>query len=302
NLSSADASFWGEDAGDESGISVSSAGDVNGDGYDDLLIGAYNDEDGGSMAGQTYLILGKATGWAMDTDLSSADASFWGEDAEGLSGYSVSSAGDVNGDGYDDLLIGAPSDDDGGSNAGQTYLILGGGTPVPSIQIIEPDGADDIANTSYTITWTDEDPDDDATIYLYYDTDNTGEDGTLIIDSISEDDETDAYEWDTSSIPEGDYYVYAVIDDGVNPSAVNYSTGPVTIDHSCNPPATGDWTITESCTFDDIATAPADVIVDPNVVLTISDSAVLNIDFVNNKLLVQENGGVLIMPGGKISQ
>ena len=125
NLSNADASFIGEDADDGSGWSVANAGDVNGDGYDDILIGAYGDDDGGSYAGQTYLILGNATGWAMDTDLSNADASFIGENAGDGSGYSVAGAGDVNGDGYDDILIGAPGDDDGGSDAGQTYLILG---------------------------------------------------------------------------------------------------------------------------------------------------------------------------------
>ncbi len=125
DLSNADASFWGEDAGDYSGFKVAGAGDVNGDGYDDILIGAYGDDDGGSSAGQTYLILGKASGWSMDTDLSSSDASFWGEDADDHSGYSVSGTGDVNGDGFDDILIGAMGDDDGGSNAGQTYLILG---------------------------------------------------------------------------------------------------------------------------------------------------------------------------------
>jgi hypothetical protein len=125
DLSAASASFWGEDASDYSGRSVAGAGDVNGDGYDDILIGAYGDDDGGSGAGQTYLILGKASGWAMDTDLSIASASFWGEDANDYSGYSVAGAGDVNGDGYDDFLVGAYGDDDGGSDAGQTYLILG---------------------------------------------------------------------------------------------------------------------------------------------------------------------------------
>jgi len=126
DLSSADASFRGEDAGDRSGYSVASAGDVNGDGRDDFLIGAYGDDDGGDSAGQTYLILGRAAAdWGMDFDLSGADASFWGEDGGDRSGCSVASAGDVNGDGRDDFLIGAYGDEDGGTGAGQTYLILG---------------------------------------------------------------------------------------------------------------------------------------------------------------------------------
>ena len=125
NLANANASFRGEEAGVYAGFSVAGAGDVNGDGYDDILIGAYHDEEGGYPAGQTYLILGKASGWSMDTDLSDANASFWGEDADDRSGYSVAGAGDVNGDGYDDILIGALYNDDGGLNVGQTYLILG---------------------------------------------------------------------------------------------------------------------------------------------------------------------------------
>ncbi len=128
DLSAADASFWGEAAGDVSGNSVSGAGDVNNDGYDDILIGAYNNDEGGADAGQTYLIFGKASGWAMDTDLSAADASFWGEDSSDRSGFAAQGAGDVNNDGYDDILINAYADEDGGSNAGQTYLILGKAT------------------------------------------------------------------------------------------------------------------------------------------------------------------------------
>jgi hypothetical protein len=124
-LSTASASFWGEDPMDYSGRAVAGAGDVNGDGYDDIIIGAYGDGDGGAQAGQTYLIFGKATGWAMDTDLSTASASFWGEDLGDNAGYCVAGAGDVNGDGYDDILIGAYQDDDGGLGAGQAYLILG---------------------------------------------------------------------------------------------------------------------------------------------------------------------------------
>ena len=125
NLSDSDASFWGENQDDLSGGSVASAGDVNGDGYDDILIGADGKDDGGNDAGQTYLILGKASGWAMDTDLSTSDASFWGEDAGDGSGISVAGAGDVNGDGYDDILIGAFRSNIGSPDSGRTYLILG---------------------------------------------------------------------------------------------------------------------------------------------------------------------------------
>jgi hypothetical protein len=125
SLSNADASFLGEDGGDWSGNSIDGAGDVNGDGYDDFLIAANLDEEVGANAGQTYLILGKASGWVMDVSLSNADASFLGEDAGDQSGFSVAICGDVNSDGYDDILIGAPGDEDGGSGAGQSYLILG---------------------------------------------------------------------------------------------------------------------------------------------------------------------------------
>lgn len=62
--------------------------------------------------------------WTMDTDLSNASASFIGEDAGDYSGRAVSAVGDVNGDGYDDFIISASDDGEGGSLAGQTYLIL----------------------------------------------------------------------------------------------------------------------------------------------------------------------------------
>lgn len=125
-LGGVDASFWGEVAGDFAGYSVSSAGDINGDGYDDILIGAYGNNEGANPnSGQSYIFFGMALGWALDTDTSAADASFSGESANDESGRAVAPAGDVNGDGYDDFLLGATGDDDGGNNAGQTYLVLG---------------------------------------------------------------------------------------------------------------------------------------------------------------------------------
>jgi hypothetical protein len=128
-LSSSDASFVGEAAGDNAGVTVSGAGDVNNDGFDDILIGAYRNDEGGANAGQVYFILGKAAGWAMRTPLANSDASFIGEAADDEAGIFSGAGGNVNDDGYDDILIGAVFNDEGGSKAGQYYLILGRSTP-----------------------------------------------------------------------------------------------------------------------------------------------------------------------------
>ena len=107
----------------------------------------------------------------------------------------------------------------------------------PAITIVEPNGLNDIADASFTIQWEDEDPDSDATISLYYDTDNTGADGILIALGLFEDPDgaDDQFTWGTSTVMEGDYYIYAVIDDGVTPVVTAYSPGPVTVFHN-HPP------------------------------------------------------------------
>ncbi|MFX0113560.1 MAG: integrin alpha, partial [Candidatus Hodarchaeota archaeon] len=133
DLAYANASFIGEDASDEAGGSVAGAGDVNGDGFADILIGAPKHDDEGNRAGQTYLVLGRpdVTAWngSDPLDLAYANASFIGEDEDDFSGQSVAGAGDVNSDGFADILIGASADEEGGSAAGQTYLVLG--EPLP---------------------------------------------------------------------------------------------------------------------------------------------------------------------------
>ncbi len=124
-LSKTDASFIGEENGDNSGLYLGGPGDVNGDGFDDILIGAPSNDDGGGDSGQTYLIFGKSSGWSLDTDLSNSDASFIGENDRDASGVVASGKGDINGDGFDDILIGAPSNDDGGNSAGKIYILFG---------------------------------------------------------------------------------------------------------------------------------------------------------------------------------
>lgn len=120
----------GDDEYDHAGESVSSAGDVNGDGIDDFIVGAPRGADGGASAGEAYVVFGRAGATRPDVDLTFLSALgqgfvIRGDDPVDQLGLSVSGAGDVNGDGIDDLIIGAPYGDNGGSNAGEAYVIFG---------------------------------------------------------------------------------------------------------------------------------------------------------------------------------
>ncbi len=121
----ADASYIGENPFDHCGQSLSIVGDMNGDGYDDFIVGSPYNDDGGTDAGKVYLILGRSAGWSRDMPVSGAAASFIGSDSLGLAGYSCSCAGDVNGDNIPDFIIGAPDDREAGIHAGKVYLIFG---------------------------------------------------------------------------------------------------------------------------------------------------------------------------------
>ena len=116
----------GEATSDKSGFSVSNAGDVNGDGLDDLIIGA-NDAD--STAGRSYVVFGKSSdNNAINlTDVAGGTGGFviTAEAADDWLGNSVSAAGDVNGDGLSDVLVGAPRWDRGSVETGRTYVVFG---------------------------------------------------------------------------------------------------------------------------------------------------------------------------------
>jgi hypothetical protein len=102
----------------------------------------------------------------------------------------------------------------------------------PKILLLSPEKGIQHVNFNFTILWIDSDSDDDASISLYYDTDQNGYDGTLISSDLSENDITDSFLWNTKDIPEGEYYIYAMIDDGVNSVVYDYSDGKVAINHT----------------------------------------------------------------------
>ncbi|MEQ1503833.1 MAG: integrin alpha [Myxococcota bacterium] len=104
----------------EFGHSVASAGDVNGDGFDDVVVGARYYDGAQTTAGRAYVYLGSAAGlertavWIAESVQSGAQF-----------GTSVASAGDVNGDGFDDLIVGEPWFTDGHADEGRVNLFLG---------------------------------------------------------------------------------------------------------------------------------------------------------------------------------
>ena len=133
NLSSLDGSngfrLDGVAAYDYSGFVASSAGDINGDGFDDLIIGAMKADNNGNFSGSSYVVFGQASGFSATFDLAGLDGTngfrLDGETVDDLSGNAVSSAGDVNGDGFDDLLIGAKNTSPNGTGSGSSYVVFG---------------------------------------------------------------------------------------------------------------------------------------------------------------------------------
>ena len=118
----------GAAAGDSSGRFVSNAGDVNGDGFADVLVGAVGADPNGDYSGSSYVVFGKAAGFSATLDLSNLDSND-GFRLDGAAAYDfsalVSGAGDVNGDGFDDVMVGAVGADPNGSSSGSSYVVFG---------------------------------------------------------------------------------------------------------------------------------------------------------------------------------
>ena len=141
DLSGAHARLVGEGPGDHAGWSVASGGDIDGDGFDDVLVGAYEDAEGGDFAGAVFVFYGPLLG---SINLNLADAKLVGEEPYDHAGWSMASAGDLNRDGFDDILVGAYGADTAGVSAGAVYVVLG---PVEgTIDLSEADGRLDGAN------------------------------------------------------------------------------------------------------------------------------------------------------------
>ncbi|HSH04226.1 MAG TPA: cadherin domain-containing protein, partial [Anaerolineae bacterium] len=122
---------------DISGRSVSSAGDINGDGIDDLIIGADGADPNGNFSGSSYVVFGSGGEFSSTLNLSSLNGingfRIDGAATFDRSGFSVSSAGDINGDGIDDLIIGANGADPNGNYSGSSYVVFGSVNQAPTI-------------------------------------------------------------------------------------------------------------------------------------------------------------------------
>jgi hypothetical protein len=122
------------------GASLAGAGDVNGDGFDDIVIGAPTAALAGVHQGAAYLFLGHANHPAL-----APDRMWYGGQSQAFFGASVETAGDVNGDGYADWLVGEPYRDAAHLDQGYAYVYFGGPTPLyyggPEILTTQIDGA-----------------------------------------------------------------------------------------------------------------------------------------------------------------
>jgi len=141
----------GEAAGDTAGRSISGPGDVNGDGLPDILIGAPKAAINGKSSGTSYVVFGKADSTPVFLELialGQGGFSIQGEAAQQFSGQSLRGAGDVNGDGLADLVVGALGASPNGLFSGRAYVVFGrgAGKPTQLVNIAAGTGAGFVMN------------------------------------------------------------------------------------------------------------------------------------------------------------
>lgn len=174
----------GEQALDGFGVAVSGAGDVNSDGYADVIVGAWQNDEGGPDAGKVYVYYGSSAGLQQPASFTAT-----GEAGFNEFGTAVDAAGDVNGDGYDDVIVGAYRNDETGDEAGKAYIFLGSasGLVAPALPVdtgeragdeygfsvdgvgdINNDGFDDVVVGAHRYDVNGASPqDDDGKAYVY---------------------------------------------------------------------------------------------------------------------------------------
>ncbi len=139
-------SVEGGQAGAYLGYCVALAGDVNGDGYDDVIVGAVGFDNGQSNEGGAVVYLGSASGlstsaaWTAESDQANAEL-----------GKAVAAAGDVNGDGYDDVIVGAPGFDNGETNEGGAFVYLGSASGLAATPAWTAEGGPSSAFVGWTV-------------------------------------------------------------------------------------------------------------------------------------------------------
>jgi hypothetical protein len=167
--------------GAEFGMEFSTAGDVNGDGFADIIVGAWRYDNGQYDEGRAFVYHGSAAGLSVPISWT-AD----GDQGTGQFGISVSTAGDVNGDGYSDVIIGANNYDNGETDEGRAYVYLGSsaGLLASPSWIAESDQAfsyygvrvatagdvngDGYSDVMVTAIWFDNGETDEGKVFLYY--------------------------------------------------------------------------------------------------------------------------------------
>ena len=151
------------------GRSVGRAGDVNGDGYSDVIIGAYLYDSGETDEGRAFVYHGSATGlratadWTAESNQASAPVGPALLPSSPHFGWSVGTAGDVNGDGYSDVIVGASGYDSGETDEGGAFVYHGVESPSADLSIAKRDSPDSVLagnSLTYALTVTNDGPSD----------------------------------------------------------------------------------------------------------------------------------------------